>query len=289
MRSKKLLIVIGSVIGVVVVIIAAVAAYFLLSLSRPGEATAQYIPSRAPAYLSINLRPGAGQLNQARNVLSKLETEALREQRDELLDNIEDDTGIHFLDDVTPWLGTDISVAILDADPDALEWIVMVQVSDRDAAVDFVDDLANYLEDELNVEFDEDEDGGVDLWVALDEPIAMGVTNEYMLVGDSEDTIEDIADNIESPPSRSLMGNESFISAREMLPNERFVFAFAQTDDLVDMYLDVADPFGDMDPVMSGLEENIPDFIVMSSTFIDDGVRFDIAYEDATGNDLCVR
>ncbi len=283
MRSKKLWIVIGSVIGVVVVIIAAVAIYFLLSLSRPGEVTAQYIPSRAPAYFSINLRPGAGQLNQARNVLSKLETEALREQRDDLLDDIEDDTGIHFLDDVTPWLGTDISVAVLDVDPDDLEWIVMVQVSDRDAAVDFVDDLADYLEDELHVEFDDDESGGVDLWLAVDEPLAMGVTDEYMLIGDSEDTIEDIADNIESPPSRSLMDNESFIAAREMLPNERFVFAFAQTDDLIDTYLDVLDPFGDVDLTMRQLEENIPEFIAASSTFIENGIRLDLSFQTPKG------
>ena len=274
--TKKLLIVIGSVFGAVVVIIAV---YFLSSLSRPGEATARYIPQSASAYFSINLRPGAGQLNQARNVLSKLETEKMREQRDDLLDDVEDETGIHFLDDVTHWLGTDISVAILDADPDAPEWIVMVQVSDRDAAVDFVDDLTDYMEDELDMSFDEDEDDGVALWVELDEPLAMGVTDEYMLVGDSEDTIEDIAENIESPPSRSLMDNESFVAAREMLPEKRFVFAFAQADDFIDMYLDAADPFGDMDPVMAGLEENIPDFIVMSSSFIDDGVRFDIAYE----------
>ena len=274
--TRKLLIVIGSVVGVFIIMIAT---YFLLSLSRPGESTAQYMPRRAPAYFTINLRPGAGQLNQARNVLSKLETERMREERDDMLDEIEDDTGIHFLDDLTPWLGTDVSVAILDADLDAPEWIVMVQVSDRDAAVDFVDDLTDYLEDELRVEFDEDEDDGVDLWVALDEPLAMGVTEDYMLIGDSEDTIEDIADRIESPPSRSLMDSESFIAAREMLPKERFLFAFAQTDDLIDMYLDAVDPFGDMDTVMSGLEENIPDFIAMSSAFIEDGVRFDIAYE----------
>ncbi len=280
MRSKKLWIVIGSVIGVVVVIFAV---YFLRSLSRPGEATAQYIPSRAPAYFSINLRPGVGQLNQARNVLSKLETEALREQRDDLLEEIEDNTRIHFLDDVTPWLGTDISIAILDADPDALEWIVLIQSSDRDAAVDFVDDLIEYLEDEFGMEFDEDEDNGVDLWVALDDPLAMGVTDEYVLLGDSEDSIEDIADNIESPPSRSLMDNESFIAAREMLPSERFVFAFAQTDDLIDTYLDVLDPFGDVDSTMRQLEENIPDFIAASSTFIENGVRLDLSYQTPKG------
>ena len=280
MRSKKLWIVIGSVIGVVVVIIAV---YFLRSLSRPGEATAQYIPSRAPAYFSINLRPGVGQLNQARDVLSKLETEDLREQRDELLDDIEDNTRIHFLNDVTPWLGTDISIAILDADPDAVEWIVMIQASDRDAAINFVDDLADYLEDEFGMEFDEDEDNGVDLWVALDDPLAMGVTDEYVLFGDSEDSIEDIADNIESPPSRSLMDNESFITAREMLPNERFVFAFAQTDDLIDVYLDFLDPLGDVNSTVQQLEENIPEFIAASSSFIENGVRFDLSYQTPKG------
>ena len=102
--GKKVLIWVGATasLGVFVIIVVAAVIYFILSLSRPGEATARYIPSGAPLYVSVNLRPGAGQLMKGRDVIEKVQTEELIERRDEALDELEENTGIHFLDDVTP-------------------------------------------------------------------------------------------------------------------------------------------------------------------------------------------
>ena len=282
--EKKVLIWVGASLGVFVIIVVAAVIYFILSLSRPGEATARYIPSGAPLYVSVNLRPGAGQLKKGRDVIEKVQTEELIERRDKALDELEENTGIHFLDDVTPWLGTDVSVAILDVVDGVTEWVAMVRISDREAAIDFVDDLVSHLEDELRTDFDKDDRGGLDLWVASDEPVAMAITDEYMLIGDSGDTVADIAGYIESPPSLSLMDNESFVAARQMVPEQRVMFAFAQFDDLIDAYLDVLDLFQGMDSVMRQIEDEIPEFAVASASFVDNGLRLDVAYVPPDGS-----
>ena len=151
-------------------VVAAVAAtavlLFLRTLSHPDEATARFVPSSAAAYVSINLRPGISQLRTARNVMDRLLTDDLLDRRDELLDDLEDETGIHFLDDVTPWLGTDLSLILLSFDPDRPEWVILAQVRDRSGAEDFIDDLVDYFEEEFYTEFDSGRRRGVDLWVA---------------------------------------------------------------------------------------------------------------------------
>ena len=139
--GKRILLYGGAAAAVLAVVIVVAVLLYLRQFSRPGEATAQVIPADAPLYASINLRPGLAQASLGRDVFSRLQTDALAEKRDELLEQVEDETGIHFLDDVTTWLGTDISFAILDADMDKIEWVLLVQVSDRESAAYFVRDF----------------------------------------------------------------------------------------------------------------------------------------------------
>ena len=193
----------GYAAAVVVAVIIVVLLLLLRELSRPGEATAQFIPASALVYSSVNLRPGLGQIDRAVEVGEMLRTGDLLDEEDDLLDEVEDETGIHPLDDVAPWLGTDATFAVLDidADGDTIEWVAMFQVSDRDEALDFIGKLLDYLEDELWTEFDEDEIGDAEVWVADGEDVVIGLTADYLLLADSENTLEDMLDNIGSPPA----------------------------------------------------------------------------------------
>ena len=117
-------------LGVATVIVVAVVAVvvvvlFLRSLNQPGEASAKFIPHDAPFYASINFRPGLGQIDLGREVISLLETDKLIDVRDDFLEQVEHETGVHLLDDVRTWLGINVSFAVLDADPDSPEWIVI--------------------------------------------------------------------------------------------------------------------------------------------------------------------
>ena len=69
-----------------VAVIAIVLLLLLRELSRPGEATAQFIPSSALVYSSINLRPGLGQIDRAVEVGDLLRTDDFLDEEDDLLD-----------------------------------------------------------------------------------------------------------------------------------------------------------------------------------------------------------
>ena len=277
---------IGGGIALAVVIIIIVVAIFLLfrEISQPGESTAKYVPSNALMYASINLRPGASQLGRAAEVADLLQTDEFTDEQDDLLEEIEDETDIHPLDDVTPWLGTDVSFVILDADEDVVEWVLMVQVSDRDAAEDFVGDLLAYLDDELNTEFERDEVNDADVWVADDEDLALGLTDNYLLAADSVDTIEDMVDNLDSPPSRSLAEKENFVSARESLPDERMMFVFVQAEDFLESADDAIDVYDEIGDAESWVRDNLPDYLAVSASFIERGLRVDLVAGQPSGS-----
>ena len=271
---------------VVVVVIVVVLLLLLRELSRPGEATAQFIPSSALVYSSVNLRPGMGQIDKAIEVGDLLRSDDFLDEEDDLLDEVEEETGIHPLDDVTTWLGTDATFAILDvdADEDKIEWVAMVQVSDWEGALDFVYKLLDYLEDELWTEFDEDEIGDAYAWVADDEDVVIGLTADYLLLADSEDTLEDILDNMDSPPARSLADDEQFVAARQALPEGRVMFTYAQLEDHMDELEDFVDPWGDAETAWNWAAGNTPEYMAASLSFIDRGVRLDFVSEPASSS-----
>ncbi len=278
----------GAAFLVLILIVAIVMFALLRGVSRPGEATARFIPERAPLYASINLRPGVSQLNLAREVYSLLRTDDFADHQDDLLEDIEDETDIQFIDDVTPWLGTDVSFALLHEDIDVPEWIVLVQIKDRHGATDFIDEFVDYLEDELHTEFDSDDYKDAELWVASDEPIAVGVTDEYLLMGDSETTLEDIIQNLESPPEDALANDEAFLEARESVPAQRVMFLFARAEDFLDLfeseiYAEVLNelpmPTDGADELMRYIDSSFPNYVAASMAFVKHGIRLDVVMD----------
>ena len=285
---RKAVIVWGAIAAAIVAaVIVAGAFYFFSQVSRPGEATAKFIPASAPLYFSLNLRPGLDQTRMGREVISLLQTDAFLDWRDDLLDDIEDETDIHFLDDVSTWLGTDISFALLNVGADEPEeWVLLVQVGDRDSALDFAEDLVDYLEDEFSTDFDGDYYREADMWIADDEPMALGLTDEYLLVADGEDTLTDMIRNLESPPSRSLADTEDFIAARELVQAKRVTFLFVQVEDLLDAAEDVTDLYdfvGDEAAMRRQVRRNTPKYAAASTSFVEKGIRIDVVAESPSG------
>ena len=276
----------GYAATVLAVVIIVVLLLLLREISRPGEATAEFIPSSALVYSSVNLRPGLGQIDKAVEVGDLLRTRDFLDEEDDLLDEVEEETGIHPLDDVTPWLGTDATFAILDvdADEDKIEWVAMIQVREHDGVLDFVYRLLDYLEEELWTEFDEDDIGEAYAWIADDEDVVIGLTADYLLLADSEDTLEDILDNMESPPTRSLAGDEQFIAAREALPEGRVMFTYVQLEGHMDELEDFVDPWGDVETAWNWAAGNTPEYMAASLSFIDKGVRLDLVSEPASSS-----
>ena len=134
--TKRTKILLWSGSGILLLIVGIVVVFgvlWLRQMGRPSEATARFVPESAIGYLSFNTRPGLSQLRLSRDVINRLQTEEFLELRDDLLDEIEGETGIHFLDDVTPWLGTDVTFVLHDVEEDGAEWVLMAHVEDRDS------------------------------------------------------------------------------------------------------------------------------------------------------------
>ena len=280
--NKRLILVAAGIAVGIVAFVAAVSVFvFFQSLSRPGEATARFIPSNAVAYASINLRPGVQQLRHGRGVISTLQTDALVERRDELLDELEDETGIHLLDDVTPWLGESVSFALLDVDDerDTAEWVAMVHVSDRVAALDFAEDLVSYFEEESLSRFSDTDYREAHLWLSDDEDLGFALTEEYLLIADGENTLKRLIRDIESPPDRPLLADEDFTAARESLPSQRVMFLFLRSEWIWDLLRDEIGPFDDEDETILRVESSTPEYAAMSVSFIERGLRADFAAE----------
>ena len=269
----------GALLIVAAIVVVVVVLLLLRGMSRPGEATARYLPANTQVYISVNLRPGPEQIGLARNVIDRLQTDDFLDRRDDLLDDAEDETGIHLLDDVTSWIGTDVSLALLDGGADRLEWVLLAQVNDRESAVDFIYDLADFLEGELNTEFVADRRRGVDLWVT-GEDLAVALTGEYMLMADSEDTIDDMLDNLESPPARPLGDSPDFLEARESLPDERVMFMFVQAEEVLETLEDAVGLYEEEEEeVLRQAQRNTPEYVAASASFVDNGIRFELVGE----------
>ncbi|MCH8146287.1 MAG: hypothetical protein IIA55_16385, partial [Gemmatimonadetes bacterium] len=88
--------VISALIGLAAVAAVVAVVLFLLfrEVSRPGEETAKFLPADTQVYLSINLRPGVGQIMDARGFIAIVQTDDFLDRRDDLLDDFEDETGI---------------------------------------------------------------------------------------------------------------------------------------------------------------------------------------------------
>ncbi len=278
---RKILIGGGSAVGIIVIVVVVLVVILLLRLSQPGEATAKFVPSDA----SINLRPGGSQINHARKIAEILDGTEFRDQGDDWLEELEDETGIDLEEDLS-WVGTDVTFVALDAGPDVVEWVLFAQTGDPDSARDFIEDIVSYFENSESVEFDRKDRGDVELWVAEDTPVAIGIAGEYVFVADSEDTVRDMADNIASSPSRSLAEDPNFMSAREALPDQRIMFMFAQTEELVEAFGGLADPLGGFD-VFEQFGEATPEFMAASASFVEKGFRFDMAF-GASSDDFVV-
>ena len=277
-RTKVLLWSGGGVLLLIVAIVVVLGVLSLRQMGRSGEATARFVPESAIGYVSFNTRPGLSQLRLGRDVIKRLQTKEFLERRDDLLDEIEGETGIHFLDDVTPWLGTDVTFVLLDVGQDSAEWVLMAHVEDRDSATEFVEKLADGLEDDLYIEFSKERRVDVDMWLAEGEDLALGLTEDYLLAADGEGSMREMLDNMDSPPERSLADNSEFVAAQESLPSERVMFLFLRTGELMNLLEGMDDVFTDL-VELNPLATNLPDYVAGSASFIDDGLRFDMVAE----------
>ena len=158
--SKKVLTIVAFLVPVLGAA-AGVGAYFFIqvqSLSHSPEETARFLPAETSLYASMNLRPGAGQLTQARDILALFkENPKFEEKLDELYGDIEEETGIAVEDDLLPWVGPEIAFAVptFEGIEEAPEIVAFIGHTDKAAAESFLRELLAYVEESEGTEYEE--------------------------------------------------------------------------------------------------------------------------------------
>ena len=293
--SKKALIIAASLVLALGAAVG-VGVYFILqiqSLSHPPEETAKFLPMETSLYVSMNLRPGAGQLTKARDILDLFkENPKFEEKLDELYWDIEEETGINVEEDLFPWLGPEIAMAIpifegIDETP---EFVAFIGATDRAAAESFLRKLIAFGKESAGTEYEEGVTRGY-LTFVVDTPddssAHIALTDDYIVIATGAETLESTLDRMDSGQDLpSLFDNPGFQEAREAAESPRFGI----------MYVDIAgitDRLGEdsNEELVDNLEDfsdQLPDFIVASSSFIDEGILVSTSFDYPVQDQLLV-
>ena len=200
------------------------------------ENTAQYVPEDAVVYFWFTLDPGDGQRDQMMDLWSRFnEMSAFEDVIDEMIDETESDSGFNIEDDVLPWVGPELSFAILDfrssRDPES---VAVLGVRDHQAAADFMEDRVDYWEEEEGADFDTDSTDDFEIWVDEDEPLALALSRNWLVIANDEDAMEDVLDLMTGEEDESLAQAETFQAARAAMTGRRFASLYVDLEEAID-------------------------------------------------------
>ena len=279
---------VGSIIGVLVIAIIAVGAlaYFGV-IPIPGlggsksENTAQYFPDDVLAYSWFTLNPGDGQRAEMLDIWNRFdELDGFHDAVQDLLDELREETDIDFEEDVLPWIGPDMSAALLDFSSFQPSAVAIVGVRDAEAAADFMDLLIGYAEDEGS-DFIDDSEGDFDIWLGENDEGALALSNDWLVVATDEDALFDTLDMISGNGGKSLADNPGFQEAQAALPDRRFASVYAD-------YESIWDELGQtlrMGLMPSGVDSfglETPEWVAMSFQWVDRGLVVDVVSPTTT-------
>jgi hypothetical protein len=185
-----------------------------------GAGPAAAVPATAVAYLSVDLDPSAAQKIEALRMLKRFP--AIDEQldlgvRDDLrrwvFERLQEDDlcpGVDYARDVEPWLGDRMAVAAVPDDDAPLAPLLVVQVSDREAAARGVTALHRC------------QDG-----TSTGQPAGVAFVGDYMLVTQEQDDADSLAEAAAAAP---LEEDPVFTSWMDELGDPGVVTAYASPD-----------------------------------------------------------
>ncbi len=273
-RSNLMWIAIGGGLVVLVVVIVVAFLMFPRTGGSEPENTAQYFPRDVVAYTWFTLNPGDGQRDQMTDLWERFsEFSEFQDGLEEMLEDMEDESGINFEDDVWTWIGPEVSLAVLDLGRlDTRGVAGIIGVRDHDAASDFLEDFLDYLQDEEGADFDDDTVGDFDVWVDESQDVAAyALSNKWLVFATTEDDLEDILDLISGDGGRPLAEEETFQQARAAMPGRRFASVYVDLESIMDSMgqlsnLGLAPGLGTAGMLGS------PDWVAITAQWVDRGI-----------------
>ena len=187
-RGRRTAWVVGGAGAVLAVL--GVGAWAAWSFFATGAQPAEALPASTIAYASIDLDPSGGQKIEALRTLrefpaikDELDLDTDDDVRRRIFEAIQDSgtcPDLDFADDVEPWLGDRMAVAAVDTGEDEPAPVLVLQVSDEDAA----DAGLSALED----------------CAGEDADTAWSIRDGWAVVGESQDVLDQMADDAAQAP-----------------------------------------------------------------------------------------
>ena len=280
---KKVLVIVAA-LALIVGAVIGVGAYFIIqSLSHPPEDTSKFLPLETTFYVSINLRPGPGQSTKAKEILDRFKKNPKFEEKlDELYDSIEEESGIDVEEELYPWLGPEIAFAVVDfSDIDEIPaFVAFVGTTDYDASESLVRKLIA-LDESEGGEYEETEVKGYVTFVIepYGETTYITLTNDYVVVAGERELLESTLDRMDSGGDRqpSLFDKPGFQEARDAAQSPRFGITYVDIAGIIEQLGDETDE--EFEEFLEFFGDNLPDFIVVSSAFLDKGIRVSTSFD----------
>ena len=263
----------GGLVVLVVVIVVAFLMFPRTGGSEP-ENTAQFFPRDTVVYSWFTLNPGDGQRGQMADLWQRFsQFSGFKENLEEMLEELEEDSGINFEDDVWPWIGPEVSLAVLDIGHlDTPGGAGIIGVRDHNAASDFLKDFLEYLGDEEGGNFDDDTVGDFDIWV--DETLDVGayaLSKDWLVFATTENAIKDVLGLVSGEREQSLAEEETFQQARAAMPDRRFTSVYVDLESIMDSIGQMSNRGLAPEPGTAGMLGN-PDWVAITAQWVDRGI-----------------
>ena len=243
------------------------------------ESSARYYPRDTLAYGWVTLYPEGGQREQMLDLWDRLnEVPWIEDQLDELMDQLENEYNLIVEEDVIPWAGPEISVGLLEERRKPVG-MMTISVRDPETAKEFMKDWTNYLEDELSLDFEFEEEDEMLIWRDQDTAIAFILANEVLVTLAGEElgrTLDNTLDLISGEQDRTLADEADFQKARSQLSSRRFASLFINIKDSIDIL--PRDNLSSYDfQEMKSITESgdLPEWVGASAEWIDRGIVFE--------------
>ena len=288
--------ILGAITAVVVVAAVAVGAamYFrlipipgpilaLLAGAKPPEYSARYYPPDTLAYAWVTLTPGGGQFEDMRDIWSRLnDYPAFADLVEELEKDFAADTGIDFDAEVAPWIGPEISAALLNIDVEREEpvAVVTIGVRDKDTAALFLTKWREYMTYDSGANFSAGSHRDIGTWVDEYDYQTYALTDDWLVFATNERALTETLDRIEGNGGDALSDEANFKAAQAALPERRFssfYVDYRQAMELLDDF--VGSELGALMPGLAGpaaFAEQAPDWVAGSTGWVERGVTVEV-------------
>ena len=223
------------------------------------------------------------------------------EKLDELYGDIEEETGINVEEDLFPWLGPEIAIAIptLEGIDETPEFVAFIGATDTAAAESFLRKLIAFAEESNGTEYEDGVTRGYLTFVvdpSDDVSAHIALTDDYIVLATGAEALESALDRMDSGQDQdrpSLFDNPGFQEAREAAESPRFGIMYVDIAGIIDQLGEDIDQLGgsfdeEIVDSLRDFSDQLPDFIVASSSFIDKGIRVSTSFDYPTQDQLFV-